>query len=136
MLDCSYQSFRDKQEQSGGRIRTWRKDGFFADLGAMVVTGLGASQHEPVTALGCQQLSDGVSWRQLLPVPSSPDVASLGGNPVSILARQIDLPMAPLRSRCPIYDRSGTLVRAVHVSHQAVAHLFGASDLQKDRRVC
>lgn len=57
------------QDRVGGRIATFRKGNFIADLGAMVLTGL-------------------------------------GGNPINILAKQINTKLHKVRPKCPLYETS------------------------------
>ena len=61
------------QDRVGGRISTFEKDDFRADLGAMVVTGL-------------------------------------GGNPITILRKQLNLELITIKSPCSIYGVDGKLV--------------------------
>ncbi|XP_073995283.1 lysine-specific histone demethylase 1A-like isoform X4 [Rhodnius prolixus] len=63
----------EARERVGGRIATFRKGNFIADLGAMVVTGL-------------------------------------GGNPVNVLSKQINMELHKIRQKCPLYDSSGKTV--------------------------
>lgn len=58
------------QDRIGGRIHTFRTGPYVADLGAMVITGL-------------------------------------GGNPLSVLKRQIELKMSKIKRRCPLYFTTG-----------------------------
>lgn len=55
------------QDRVGGRIATFRKNSYVADLGAMVVTGL-------------------------------------GGNPVTVLSKQINMELHRIRQKCPLYE--------------------------------
>jgi len=57
----------------GGRIATFRKANYIADLGAMVVTGL-------------------------------------GGNPVTVLSKQINMELHKIRQKCPLYESNGNTV--------------------------
>jgi lysine-specific histone demethylase 1 len=63
----------EARDRIGGRIATFRKGPFIADLGAMVVTGL-------------------------------------GGNPISILSKQISMDLTKIKQKCPIYDNSGKIL--------------------------
>ncbi len=63
----------EARDRIGGRIATFRKGPFVADLGAMVVTGL-------------------------------------GGNPISILSKQISMDLTKIKQKCPIYDNSGKIL--------------------------
>ena len=58
------------QERIGGRVHTFRSGSYVADLGAMVVTGL-------------------------------------GGNPLSVLKKQLGLKMSKIKRRCPLYFTTG-----------------------------
>lgn len=58
------------QDRIGGRVHTFRSGPYIADLGAMVITGL-------------------------------------GGNPLAILKRQMDLKMSKIKRRCPLYFTTG-----------------------------
>lgn len=70
--DCVNEIYLIK-DRIGGRIATFRKGLYIADLGAMVVTGL-------------------------------------GGNPVSILSKQIVMDLTKIKQKCPLYDSSGKAV--------------------------
>ena len=61
------------QDRVGGRIATFRKANYIADLGAMVVTGL-------------------------------------GGNPVTVLSKQINMELHKIRQKCPLYESNGNTV--------------------------
>ncbi|CAG0882080.1 unnamed protein product [Cyprideis torosa] len=61
----------EARDRVGGRIATFQKGQFVADLGAMVVTGLG------------------------------------GGNPISILSKQINMEFASIMSKCPLFNMRG-----------------------------
>ncbi|KAL1131629.1 hypothetical protein AAG570_011243 [Ranatra chinensis] len=63
----------EARDRVGGRIATFRKSNYIADLGAMVVTGL-------------------------------------GGNPVNVLSKQINMELHKIRQKCPLYDSSGKTV--------------------------
>ena len=57
----------------GGRIATFRKGPYVADLGAMVVTGL-------------------------------------GGNPINVLSKQINMELIRIKQKCPLYESNGNTV--------------------------
>ncbi|XP_065200529.1 lysine-specific histone demethylase 1A isoform X2 [Planococcus citri] len=59
----------EARDRVGGRIATFRKGPYIADLGAMVLTGL-------------------------------------GGNPINILAKQINTKLYKVRPKCPLYETS------------------------------
>ncbi|XP_041351002.1 lysine-specific histone demethylase 1A-like [Gigantopelta aegis] len=61
----------EARDRVGGRIATFRKNAYVADLGAMVVTGL-------------------------------------GGNPVTVLSRQINMELHKIKQKCPLYESNGT----------------------------
>ena len=61
------------QERVGGRIATFRKANYLADIGAMVVTGL-------------------------------------GGNPVTILSKQINVELHKIKQKCPLFETGGSTV--------------------------
>ncbi|KAH6921823.1 hypothetical protein HPB50_005368 [Hyalomma asiaticum] len=63
----------EARDRVGGRIATFRKGGYVADLGAMVVTGL-------------------------------------GGNPITILSKQIKMELHKIKQKCPLYESNGTTV--------------------------
>ena len=60
------------QDRIGGRIHTFKSGQYVADLGAMVITGL-------------------------------------GGNPLSVLKRQLGLHMSKIHRRCPLYFTTGEI---------------------------
>ncbi|KAG8197720.1 hypothetical protein JTE90_001642 [Oedothorax gibbosus] len=61
------------RDRVGGRVATFRKGNFIADLGAMVVTGL-------------------------------------GGNPITVLSKQITMELHKIRQKCPLYETNGGTV--------------------------
>lgn len=61
----------EARDRVGGRVATFRKNNYVADLGAMVVTGL-------------------------------------GGNPMTILSRQINMELHKIKQKCPLYETSGS----------------------------
>lgn len=63
----------EARDRVGGRVATFRKGNFIADLGAMVVTGL-------------------------------------GGNPMTVLSRQINMELHKIRQKCPLYESNGNTV--------------------------
>lgn len=63
----------EARDRVGGRISTFRKGSFVADLGAMIVTGL-------------------------------------GGNPIAVIAKQINLNLAKVKQKCPLFEASGETV--------------------------
>ncbi len=82
------------QERIGGRIATFRKGPYLADLGAMVVTGLGTTNimirfHEDNILNVC---------------------IKSGGNPIAILSKQISMDLAKIKQKCPLYDTFGKQV--------------------------
>ena len=67
------------QDRIGGRIHTFKSGPYVADLGAMVITGL-------------------------------------GGNPLSVLKKQLGLRMSKIHRRCPLYFTTGA---SLHMQHCA-----------------
>ncbi|XP_015917188.1 lysine-specific histone demethylase 1A [Parasteatoda tepidariorum] len=63
----------EARDRVGGRVATFRKGNFIADLGAMVVTGL-------------------------------------GGNPITVLSKQIHMELLKIRQKCPLYESNGNTV--------------------------
>jgi lysine-specific histone demethylase 1 len=63
----------EARDRVGGRISTFRKGQFVADLGAMVVTGL-------------------------------------GGNPLAVIAKQINMQLARIKQKCPLFESTGETV--------------------------
>lgn len=63
----------EARDRVGGRVATFRKGNFIADLGAMVVTGL-------------------------------------GGNPITVLSKQISMELHKIRQKCPLYESNGATV--------------------------
>ncbi|KAJ1531821.1 hypothetical protein ONE63_000474 [Megalurothrips usitatus] len=63
----------ESRDRVGGRIATFRKSSYIADLGAMVVTGL-------------------------------------GGNPVTVLSKQINMELHKIHQKCPLYESNGSTV--------------------------
>jgi lysine-specific histone demethylase 1 len=105
-LDVSILEARDR---IGGRIHTFKSGQYVADLGAMVITGL-------------------------------------GGNPLSVLKRQLGLHMSKIHRRCPLYFTTGEMVlkerdktvelefnrlldSVSHLSHQLQVNQLGGKPL-------
>ncbi|XP_022649589.1 lysine-specific histone demethylase 1A-like isoform X1 [Varroa jacobsoni] len=63
----------EARDRVGGRIATFRKNNYIADLGAMVVTGL-------------------------------------GGNPLTILSKQINMELHKIKQKCPLFESKGSTV--------------------------
>lgn len=63
----------EARDRVGGRVATFRKSNFVADIGAMVVTGI-------------------------------------YGNPITILAKQLDLELKKIKSQCPLFGSNGKLI--------------------------
>jgi len=63
----------EARDRVGGRVTTFRKHQFIADLGAMVVTGL-------------------------------------GGNPITVLSKQIKMELHKIKQKCPLYESTGETV--------------------------
>ncbi|GLG98629.1 Possible lysine-specific histone demethylase 1 [Gryllus bimaculatus] len=63
----------EARDRVGGRIATFRKSNYIADLGAMIITGL-------------------------------------GGNPLNVLSKQINLQLHKIKQRCPLYESDGKTV--------------------------
>ncbi|XP_014771252.1 lysine-specific histone demethylase 1A isoform X1 [Octopus bimaculoides] len=63
----------EARDRVGGRVATFRKGNYVADLGAMVVTGL-------------------------------------GGNPITVCSRQINMELHKIKQKCPLYESNGATV--------------------------
>lgn len=63
----------EARERVGGRVITYRKGPYLADLGAMIVTGL-------------------------------------GGNPMTIISKQILMELAKVKQKCPLFESGGQTV--------------------------
>ena len=63
----------ESRDRVGGRIATFRKGPYIADLGAMVVTGL-------------------------------------GGNPITVLSKQVNMELSKISQKCPLYESNGNTV--------------------------
>ncbi|XP_074604589.1 lysine-specific histone demethylase Su(var)3-3 [Brevipalpus obovatus] len=63
----------EARDRVGGRVVTFRKNNFIADLGSHVITGL-------------------------------------GGNPLAVIAKQINMQLCRIKQRCPLYESNGSTV--------------------------
>uniref|UniRef100_S4R7V8 Lysine-specific histone demethylase 1A n=1 Tax=Petromyzon marinus TaxID=7757 RepID=S4R7V8_PETMA len=63
----------EARDRVGGRVATFRKGNYVADLGAMVVTGL-------------------------------------GGNPMAVVSKQVNMELAKIKQKCPLYETNGQSV--------------------------
>ncbi|XP_070568077.1 lysine-specific histone demethylase 1A-like isoform X2 [Ptychodera flava] len=61
----------EARDRVGGRVATFRKNTYVADLGAMVVTGL-------------------------------------GGNPLTIISKQVNMELSKIKQKCPLYESNGS----------------------------
>lgn len=60
----------EARDRVGGRVVTFRKNNYIADLGAVVLTGL-------------------------------------GGNPMTVIAKQINMQLSKIKAKCPLYETIG-----------------------------
>lgn len=60
----------EARDRVGGRVVTFRKNNYIADLGAVVLTGL-------------------------------------GGNPMTVIAKQINMQLSKIKAKCPLYESIG-----------------------------
>lgn len=63
----------EARDRVGGRVSTFRKGAYVADLGSMVITGL-------------------------------------GGNPMAVFAKQINMQLNKIKQKCPLYESNGDTV--------------------------
>ena len=63
----------ESRDRVGGRVSTFRKNNYVADLGAMVVTGL-------------------------------------GGNPMTIVSKQVNMELTKVKQKCPLFESGGQTV--------------------------
>lgn len=77
----------EARDRVGGRVATFRKGNYVADLGAMVVTGL-------------------------------------GGNPMAVVSKQVNMELAKIKQKCPLYEANGQAVSG------GLAELFEISLVQ------
>ncbi|XP_033635223.1 lysine-specific histone demethylase 1A-like isoform X3 [Asterias rubens] len=63
----------EARDRVGGRVTTYRKNNYVADLGAMVVTGL-------------------------------------GGNPMTVVSKQVNMELAKIKQKCPLFESGGQTV--------------------------
>ncbi|CAG10422.1 unnamed protein product, partial [Tetraodon nigroviridis] len=89
----------EARDRVGGRVATFRKGNYVADLGAMVVTGL-------------------------------------GGNPMAVISKQVNMELAKIKQKCPLYEANGQAVGAVPFPELTVirSHL-GSVPKEKDEMV-
>lgn len=76
----------EARDRIGGRIATFRKSNYLADLGAMVVTGL-------------------------------------GGNPVTVLSKQVNIELHKIKQKCPLFENGGSTV-SLFLTCTCTSHLF------------
>ncbi|XP_042227036.1 lysine-specific histone demethylase 1A-like isoform X1 [Homarus americanus] len=77
----------ESRDRVGGRIATFRKGPYIADLGAMVVTGL-------------------------------------GGNPVNVLSKQINMELVRIKQKCPLYESNGNTTKVLKDKDEMVEREF------------
>ncbi|XP_071800838.1 lysine-specific histone demethylase 1A-like [Asterias amurensis] len=63
----------EARDRVGGRVTTYRKNNYVADLGAMVVTGL-------------------------------------GGNPMTVVSKQVNMELAKIKQKCPLFESGGQTI--------------------------
>ncbi|KAG7166233.1 Lysine-specific histone demethylase 1A-like [Homarus americanus] len=78
----------ESRDRVGGRIATFRKGPYIADLGAMVVTGL-------------------------------------GGNPVNVLSKQINMELVRIKQKCPLYESNGNTNTSISKCLSLILLLLG-----------
>lgn len=100
----------------GGRVATFRKGQYIADLGAMVLTGLGKINNHP-----CHSHDQWVSYIHYNHTPSTnimavpviinvPNFVSKGGNPLTVLSSQVSMELHRINQRCPLFETNGRSV--------------------------
>uniref|UniRef100_A0A672J5F5 Lysine-specific histone demethylase n=1 Tax=Salarias fasciatus TaxID=181472 RepID=A0A672J5F5_SALFA len=77
----------EARDRVGGRVATFRKGNYVADLGAMVVTGL-------------------------------------GGNPMAVVSKQVNMELAKIKQKCPLYEANGQAVSVPKEKDEMVEQEF------------
>ncbi|UYV73518.1 KDM1A [Cordylochernes scorpioides] len=131
MSSCSSNCFmissglsqRSCLDRVGGRVATFRKGNYVADLGAMVVTGLEEEETEDdevkeeimmptrgevIAALETLQKLSKTSAD--IDVHFEDDLDKIRrewGNPISVLSKQISMELHKIKQKCPLYESNG-----------------------------
>ncbi len=100
-------------------MATFRKGNYVADLGAMVVTGLGKNDqilfspgggtvdHEKDSYVqadfSVQRFCNSLKWKC---------TSLLGGNPMAVVSKQVNMELAKIKQKCPLYEANGQAVSA------------------------
>lgn len=99
------------QDRVGGRVATFRKGNYVADLGAMVVTGLGETLHlnwiKDCSKLRGPLFFTGIFKRTLILLYFS---SVSGGNPMAVVSKQVNMELAKIKQKCPLYEANGQAV--------------------------
>uniref|UniRef100_A0AAZ3QFY6 Lysine-specific histone demethylase n=1 Tax=Oncorhynchus tshawytscha TaxID=74940 RepID=A0AAZ3QFY6_ONCTS len=89
----------EARDRVGGRVATFRKGNYVADLGAMVVTGL-------------------------------------GGNPMAVVSKQVNMELAKIKQKCPLYEANGQAmvgtkerVKELHQQHKEASEVKPPRDI-------
>lgn len=90
-------------------MATFRKGNYVADLGAMVVTGLGKNYSEILLSPGGGTVFKFklvcVTWQQFI-------IFLSGGNPMAVISKQVNMELAKIKQKCPLYEANGQAVSA------------------------
>lgn len=87
-------------------MATFRKGNYVADLGAMVVTGLGKKYQIHFSPGGGTVFNFFMCYfATFLIFPS-------GGNPMAVVSKQVNMELAKIKQKCPLYEANGQAVSA------------------------
>uniref|UniRef100_A0A672Q4C8 Lysine-specific histone demethylase n=1 Tax=Sinocyclocheilus grahami TaxID=75366 RepID=A0A672Q4C8_SINGR len=91
----------ESRDRVGGRVATFRKGNYVADLGAMVVTGL-------------------------------------GGNPMAVVSKQVNMELAKIKQKCPLYEANGQAVmseRCVYLLHILFLRIIAYEQIEHWKKI-
>lgn len=99
-------------------MATFRKGNYVADLGAMVVTGLGkknkCSSLQQVALLTTEKSHMFRQKSQTFYISLKLKCTSLsGGNPMAVISKQVNMELAKIKQKCPLYEANGQAVSAL-----------------------
>lgn len=98
-------------------MATFRKGNYVADLGAMVVTGLGKKNQILFSPGGGtvdygKEACSGRSLRLFASLKLKHASLS-GGNPMAVISKQVNMELAKIKQKCPLYEANGQAVSAL-----------------------
>lgn len=105
-------------------MATFRKGNYVADLGAMVVTGLGKRDQIPFSPGGgtVDHVKESYVQAEVLHECEMEMYVFLGGNPMAVISKQVNMELAKIKQKCPLYEANGQAVSALETLNRHTSY--------------